>query len=295
VTLPLKLPASSNYCISVPMTRRMSVRAQAREIYRERIAAEAQKKTPALTLPRIRLHAAGCGGQARGREKAKSGAGECAATAPAAPPPKLSRLTQRVRKLYEETAVPVAEIAAIAGVTERTLYKYARKGGWTPRYAWIGRGGLAHRRWRARSRFAPIKGAGARFVKRKEKGRPFARGLKATDRVGGARAAAACAFAEARGRQAQAEASWMLWNETFLDWLKLAAELEASLAAHRARRRQRANGAGGAPDAHAQWLDRAGQAACECLELCQAHQARCGSVAWPERAACTPPARGRAA
>src|SRR5205814_1077213 len=36
-------------------------------------------------------------------------------------------LTEQVRALYEETVVPVREIARLAGVTERTIYKYARK------------------------------------------------------------------------------------------------------------------------------------------------------------------------
>ena len=53
------------------------------------------------------------------------------------PETKQTALTRRARRLYEETAVPVAEIARLCGVTERTLYKYARKGGWKPRYAWV--------------------------------------------------------------------------------------------------------------------------------------------------------------
>ena len=145
------------------MTRRSSVRAQARRNYRERAPA-------------------------------------------AAPPPRQTRLTARVRKLYEGGAVPVREIAAAAGVTERTLYKYAQKGGWTPRYAWVDRGGVASRRRPGNGTFAPVKGAGGRFVSRADKGKPFARGLKATDPQGARRAGAACKQAEALWCAAQAEA-----------------------------------------------------------------------------------------
>src|SRR5690242_6441920 len=53
-------------------------------------------------------------------------------------PTKLARsgdatLMERVRALYEGGVVPVREIAALVGVCERTLYKYARRLGWTPR------------------------------------------------------------------------------------------------------------------------------------------------------------------
>jgi DNA invertase Pin-like site-specific DNA recombinase len=90
------------------MTRRTSLRAQARAFYRERASAQADATTPTLTIPLS-------GG--------RNPSGEGAQT-------KQTALTQRARRLYEETAVPVREIAAVAGVTERTLYKYARKGGW---------------------------------------------------------------------------------------------------------------------------------------------------------------------
>ena len=48
-----------------------------------------------------------------------------------------------MRALYEDSAVPVREIAAIAGATERTIYKYVAKLG-----------------WKRRHHFAPAKGAG---------------------------------------------------------------------------------------------------------------------------------------
>ena len=57
----------------------------------------------------------------REREKSKSaGEGENASES----------LTARVRALYENSVVPVREIARLAGVSERTLYKYVRRGGW---------------------------------------------------------------------------------------------------------------------------------------------------------------------
>lgn len=50
-------------------------------------------------------------------------------------------LTGRVRALYEGGALPVAQIARLAGVNERTLYRYVERGGWRRRYA--GRGAEA--------------------------------------------------------------------------------------------------------------------------------------------------------
>ncbi|MGA7975355.1 MAG: helix-turn-helix domain-containing protein, partial [Pseudolabrys sp.] len=44
-------------------------------------------------------------------------------------------LTARARALYEGSAVPVREIARLAGVSERTLYKYVEKYRWKKRYA----------------------------------------------------------------------------------------------------------------------------------------------------------------
>ncbi len=143
-------------------------------------------------------------------------------------------------------------------------------------------GGRARRRRPGDAAFAPVKGAGARFVKRADKGKPVAAGLKATDALSAARAAADCAAAETMGREALAEAAWTRWDETFRVWLKTADSLRAALAAHRARRRKRANGARRArdaePDAYEQWLERAGHMACDALEYCQAQSARCGFV-----------------
>ncbi len=167
------------------MTRRSSLRAQAREIYRE-MAAQAPSASPQEN-------------------------------------PTALNLTEKVRALYEDSAVPVREIARLAGVTERTIYKYAAKGRWTPRYAWIDRGGAERRRrWRARQEspqdsgqvtgqdvapdFVPVRGAGSRFIRRADRGKPIAKGLKATDPEGAARAGESCGAAASLSREAQAEA-----------------------------------------------------------------------------------------
>ena len=84
---------------------------------------------------------------------------------------------QRLRALYEEDVVPVREIARIAGVTERTLYKYIARGAWRRRHV-------------CAERFAPVQGAGGRFIRRADKDLPFARGIKALDPDGAARALA---------------------------------------------------------------------------------------------------------
>ncbi|HWC91853.1 MAG TPA: helix-turn-helix domain-containing protein, partial [Pseudolabrys sp.] len=124
-------------------------------------------------------------------------------------------LTEKVRALYANSAVPVAEIARLCGVSERTIYKYAARHRWPPRYAWGPKGARPRGRrpaprrgasWQARARFAPVKGAGARFIRRADKSKPFAVGLKATDAAAAARAAADCAQADAHARAAQQEA-----------------------------------------------------------------------------------------
>ena len=160
------------------MTRRSSVRAQARRIYRD--SKQAKTETP---LPNPPPHPPSPCGLRR-----TSGEGE-------------KDLTARARALYEDSAVPVREIAAVAGVSERTIYKYAAKHAWKPRYRWS-----PQRGWRAEAAFAPVQGAGARFIRREHKGKPFARGLKATDPAGAAQAAAECREAERVARNAQAEA-----------------------------------------------------------------------------------------
>jgi hypothetical protein len=172
------------------MTRRSSVRAQAQEIYRERVAeagasnAAPPTPDPSPPLPRVKPGVAG------GGEK---------------------DLTARVRALYEDTAVPVREIAAVAGVTERTIYKYVIRQNWKRRYRVTPRNEAAAaanrgRRWQHASGLAPAKGAGGRFIRREDKAKPFAQGLKATDPAGRARALAQCAAADELACEAQAEA-----------------------------------------------------------------------------------------
>ena len=56
----------------------------------------------------------------------------------AGPGDDLTLFTLRVRALYEDSIVPMREIARLAGVHERTLYKYARKCGWRRRNARAG-------------------------------------------------------------------------------------------------------------------------------------------------------------
>jgi hypothetical protein len=156
------------------MTRRSSVRAQARRNYcalAGKAGAQASAPTPDPS-PRA----------ARAR-----GGGE----------KKETKLTKRVRALYEDSAVPVREIARLAGVTERTIYKYVARHGWTKRYRTPPRG---------KPMFAPVKGAGGRFIRREDRDKPVATGLKATDPACARRAAARCGGAAHLAARAQADA-----------------------------------------------------------------------------------------
>ncbi|MCX7309912.1 MAG: hypothetical protein NTZ72_19020, partial [Afipia sp.] len=200
MTLLPYLPGILHTCIRNPMTPRSSQRARAREIYRDMAA-------PSLTLPRK-----------RGREQS-----EQAARSEPDPPSQsfgAASLTEKVRALYENSAVPVREIARIAGVTERTLYRYVEKGDWKRRYVCAARDEAVAsanrgRRWQVsperqildgRADVAPAKGAGGRFIRREDIGKPFAKGLKAIDPSGRARAVAACGKASRLSRRAQAKA-----------------------------------------------------------------------------------------
>ena len=103
--------------------------------------------------------------------------------------------------------MPVREIARLAGVSERTLYKYVEKHGWKKRYARVPRGLAAAQAnrgqgWQATAGFAPVKGAGGRFVRREDIGKPFAAGMKALDPAGHARADAACVARRSGARAA---------------------------------------------------------------------------------------------
>jgi hypothetical protein len=128
-------------------------------------------------------------------------------------------LTKEARALYEESVVPVREIARLAGVGERTLYKYVQKGGWRRRYRVVVRGALSGAaeadardaaecgRREASPGIAPVKGAGGRFVVREAAGLPHAAGLGALDPARADAAAAACVEAGATSEAAVAQAS----------------------------------------------------------------------------------------
>ena len=173
--------------------REPSLRAQARALYRE--AAEKASRThpsastatplpnPPPTKGRLRPSSTGYGG----REQ----------TEVASPPnPPLTDITERVRALYEDSVVPVREIARLAGVTERTIYKYARKLGWRPRVTRLVGSG--------EQRVA--RGAGGRFAPLADEDKVHARGIKALDPAGAARAAVRCVEAGVLSDAAAAQA-----------------------------------------------------------------------------------------
>jgi hypothetical protein len=100
-------------------------------------------------------------------------------------------LTRQVRVLYEQSVVPVAEIARLAGVSPRTLYKYVQEGGWRRRYLHDTATAVAKRAAVRKPRACvTAKGAGGRFIRAEDVGKPFERGLKALDAEGEARARA---------------------------------------------------------------------------------------------------------
>ena len=98
-------------------------------------------------------------------------------------------LTERVRALYENSVVPVREIAQLAGITERTLYKYVQKGGWGRRQICIARG------------------AGGRFIPLADADKPHASGIGALDPQAAGQAAARCLRAHAISEKAMMEAA----------------------------------------------------------------------------------------
>ncbi len=155
-------------------------------------------------------------------------------------------LTEKVRGLYEHSAVPVREIARLAGVTERTIYKYVEKHGWKRRYACAPRDKAVARanrgrRLRPQPGFEPVKGAGSRFIRREDRGKPVALGLKATDPAGRERAAAACVKAERLSAQAQAELRRERHADALIqaiDWTGAACRALSDYRATRAKQRQ---------------------------------------------------------
>jgi hypothetical protein len=133
---------------------------------------------------------------------------------------KETKLTERARKLYEESAVPVHEIARLAGVTERTIYKYVAKQGWKKRYRVLPRGNVQEDLAAARANrgrhmqasseswldLSPVKGAGGRFICREDQDKPISVGLQATDPAAAKHAVASCGGAAHLAALAQSEA-----------------------------------------------------------------------------------------
>jgi hypothetical protein len=157
--------------------------------------------------------------------------GEREQTAAAAAP----SLLDRVRHIYENTIVPVREIARLVGVSERTLYKYVARYGWRRRhvcleagplpepapasgrsrpsstgYAGVGKvpAGRRGQRPAPRPGFARAKGAGGRFIAFEERGAPqaLACGPKALDPLAAEAAGEMCAQAGALSNAAVAQA-----------------------------------------------------------------------------------------
>lgn len=143
------------------MTPRMSVRARAREIYGEMApsslgfdgrgeagSASSLAEASAVQGSAPRESAAAPTPDPSPLLASASGGGEKEARASGEPD-----LTAKVRELYESSAVPVREVARIAGVIERTLYKYVEKGGWKRRYKCVARDeavAAANRGWKPR-------------------------------------------------------------------------------------------------------------------------------------------------
>jgi hypothetical protein len=184
------------------------------------------------------------------RERARTG--DVSDEAPVRSGPQPTELTQQVRALYEDSIVPVSEIARRVGIHERTLYKYVTRGGWRRRYrvkgaasAGVGRAGVRKldadgagacdrntlgndnntpnadtpntthdggarstapsRSLPSRRRSAPrvsAKGAGGRYIRAEDAGKPHRSGLKALDPQGEARALARCRSAALLSEQA---------------------------------------------------------------------------------------------
>jgi hypothetical protein len=240
------------------MTRRSSVRAQAQEFYREMVEDDRARGSLSKDTPLPNPLPQGERGQAvpGEREQAVQQEGDSASlhaggdNAPATQtdPPSLrageTSLTARVRALYEGAAVPVREIAKLAGVSERTVYKYVEKHGWQKRYRVKPRGEAAAevnrgRGWQPGPGFAPAKGAGGRFIRREDKDRPFAAGLKATDPRAQARAAAAAAEAERRAALAEADAQAERWGAENIRAIQMVNQARQDLDAYDAAQKKR--------------------------------------------------------
>jgi hypothetical protein len=202
-----------NNCIRIiRMTPRTSVRALARKIYTKISADEARKEevsahTEAGT-PTPNPSPQGGGEQAVPNGDAARRAEKKPYVAPPAVGPDLMA---QVRALYEDSDVPVREIARRAGVTERTLYNYVERYAWRRRYKLVARDEAVAAANRGRSLqprdgFAAAKGAGGRFIRREDAGKPHASGLKALDPAARAEAEADCAEAARVAARAREEA-----------------------------------------------------------------------------------------
>jgi hypothetical protein len=211
------------------MTRRSSPRAPVRAFFRE-MSEEGRALQPD---PSPGLAALGHPLPQAGEGRTESQAGEGKESAQSTP------LTERARALYEDSAVPVREIARLCGVTERTILKYARKLDWKPRYHWVaGEAGVRHRRWQPAEKFAPVKGTGARFIRREEAGQPFAAGLKALDPQADASATVACDDALSLAREAEAKAAQARHDEQVIATISTIGNLLAEIRSGRAARRK---------------------------------------------------------
>src|SRR5689334_8603488 len=114
------------------MTRRNSVRAQAQEIYCERaedtcVRGSLQIGTPVPIPPPHGGSEESVPGGGNPPSPRVGGQGTPSSEGEQDAAHEDNDLTAQVRALYEGSGVPVREIAALAGVTERTVYKYARK------------------------------------------------------------------------------------------------------------------------------------------------------------------------
>jgi hypothetical protein len=158
-----------------------SLRADARRRYVE--MAEDVEHSAHTPLPNPRITSGAGSPPQGGREPAEQAARgeaeqEASETARSGEPATIETpLTARVRALYEDSVVPVAAIARLAGVTERAVYKWAKKFDWRPRVVRLARG------------------TGGRFVPLADASRPVATGIMALDPQRAERTAARCVAA----------------------------------------------------------------------------------------------------
>ena len=105
-------------------------------------------------------------------------------------------LLARVRALYETSDITVREIAALAGVSERTLYKYAAKGRWRRRVRRLDADDAVGESAAASGADRAARGAGGRFIPLAQAHLPHPCGLKALDPEGARLASVVCERAQ---------------------------------------------------------------------------------------------------